>query len=69
MDIKFDIITRENWGMIEELEDKIIFNATPVDIKTENYLVDGRPFTDDGKKMALYQAKEQFKIYTGVQID
>jgi shikimate 5-dehydrogenase len=69
MDIKFDIITRENWGMIEELEDKIIFNATPVDIKTENYLVDGRPFTDDGKKMALYQSKEQFKIYTGVQID
>ena len=69
MDIKFEIITRENWNIIEELEDKIIFNATPVDIKTDNFLIDGRPHTDTGKEMALYQAKEQFKIYTGVQID
>lgn len=69
MDIKFSIITRENWNTIEELNDKILFNATPVDIKTDNFLIDGRPHTDTGKEMALYQAKEQFKIYTGVQID
>jgi len=67
--IGFEIITRENWNIIEELEDKIIFNATPVDIETDNFLIDGRPHTDTGREIALFQAKEQFKIYTGVEID
>ena len=69
MDIGFEVITRENWNIIEELEDKIIFNATPVDVNTDNFLIDGRPHTDAGREIALYQAKEQFKIYTGVEID
>ena len=69
MDIKFNIITRKDWRLIDKLNDKVLFNATPVDIKTDNFLIDGRPHTDTGKEMALYQAKEQFKIYTGVQID
>ena len=85
MNIKFSIITRKNWRLIEELDDKILFNATPVHVKSNrkmynwapdgsgcsisgSLVVDGRPFTDDGKEMALYQAKEQFKIYTGVNI-
>ena len=69
MDIGFEVITRENWNIIEELEDKIIFNATPVDVNTDNFLIDGRPHTDTGREIAMYQAKEQFKIYTGVEID
>ena len=69
MDIGFEVITRENWNIIEELKDKIIFNATPVDINTDNFLIDGQPHTDTGREIALYQAKEQFKIYTGVEID
>jgi len=69
MDIGFEVITRENWNILEELEDKIIFNATPVDVNTDNFLIDGRPHTDAGREIALYQAKEQFKIYTGVKID
>ena len=69
MDIGFEVITRENWNIIEELEDKIIFNATPVDVNTDNFLIDGRPHTDTGREITMYQAKEQFKIYTGVEID
>jgi|TARA_B110000977_G_C10930261_1_gene436771 shikimate 5-dehydrogenase len=69
MDIGFEVITRENLNILEELEDKIIFNATPVDVNTDNFLIDGRPHTDAGREIALYQAKEQFKIYTGVKID
>jgi shikimate 5-dehydrogenase len=69
MNIGFEVITRENWNILEELEDKIIFNATPVDVNTDNFLIDGRPHTDAGREIALYQAKEQFKIYTGVKID
>ena len=86
MNIKFSIITRKNWRLIEELDDKILFNATPVHVKSNrkmynwasdgsgcsisgNLVVDGRPHTDTGREIALYQAKEQFKIYTGVEID
>ena len=69
MDIGFEVITRENWNILEELEDKIIFNATPVDVNTDNFLIDGRPHTDTGREITMYQAKEQFKIYTGVEID
>ena len=69
MGIRFEVITRENWNIIEELEDKIIFNATPVDVNTDNFLIDGRPHTDTGREITMYQAKEQFKIYTGVEID
>ena len=86
MDIKFSIITRKNWRLIEELDDKILFNATPVHVESNrkiynwapdgsgysisgNLVVDGRPTSDAGREIALYQAKEQFKIYTGVEID
>ena len=86
LDIKFSIITRKNWRLIEELDDKILFNATPVHVESNremynwapdgsgcsisgNLVVDGRPHTDTGREIALYQAKEQFKIYTGVEID
>ena len=86
MDIKFSIITRKNWRLIDELDDKILFNATPVHVESNrkmynwapdgsgcsisgNLVVDGRPTSDAGREIALYQAKEQFKIYTGVEID
>ena len=86
MNIKFSIITRKNWRLIEELDDKILFNATPVHVESNremynwapdgsgcsisgNLVVDGRPHTDTGREIALFQAKEQFKIYTGVEID
>jgi hypothetical protein len=72
--------------LIEELDDKILFNATPVYVESNrkiynwapdgsgysisgNLVVDGRPTSDSGREIALYQAKEQFKIYTGVEID
>ena len=69
MDIGFDIITRRNWKSMFNLNGKVLFNATPVNIETDNLVVDGRPHTESGKEIALYQAKEQFKIYTGVEID
>ena len=69
MDIKLSIITRKNWRLIDELDDTVLFNATPINIKTNNLLIDGRPYTDTGREIALYQAKEQFKIYTGIEID
>jgi shikimate dehydrogenase len=67
LNIDYKIITRENWNILFELKNQIIFNATPVDITTNNTLIDGRPFTKAGKAIALIQAMEQFKIYTGIE--
>lgn len=63
MNIPFYIIDRKEWNKIPELKG-VIFNATPVDIITNEILIDGRPFTEQGKQIALLQAEEQYKIYT-----
>ena len=69
MDIEYKIINRKNWNLINELKNKTIVNATPLDlINTKNKIYDFRPHKDQGKKVSLYQAKEQFKIYTGQEI-
>jgi len=66
LDINYNIITRQNWNNITGTTN-IIFNATPIDVVFSN-LIDGRPFTDQGKIIAKLQAKEQFYIYTGIKI-
>ena len=66
----YTVITRSSWNLIDTLKDKILFNATPVDIISEdNKIIDGRPFTEEGKQIALEQAKNQFKIYTGIDYE
>lgn len=62
ININYKIITRENWSILETT-DKLIFNATPVELLNKN-LIDGRPFSRDGKIIANFQAEEQFKLYT-----
>ena len=61
LNIKFDLITRENWDELDN-HDQIVFNATPTEIERKN-IIDGRPHTKSGKEMALLQAKEQYQIY------
>lgn len=63
--ISYKVITRENWGEVYDLEG-YVFNATPIDIVTKGFLFDGRPNAMAGKVIAGIQAREQFKIYTGI---
>jgi shikimate dehydrogenase len=70
LEFNYKIITRKNWYTIDQLENKFLFNATPLEINTKkNTLIDGRPFTNSGKKIAVYQSIEQFKLYTGVDYE
>jgi shikimate dehydrogenase len=68
LNINYDIIVRENWNKIAELTN-VIFNATPVNVQTKGFLIDGRPFTETGKYIASLQAKEQFYLYTGIKYE
>lgn len=63
--IPYQVITRKNWDKVYDLKG-YVFNATPVDINTKGYLIDGRPFTNQGKIIARLQAEEQYKIYTNI---
>lgn len=66
LNIDTEIINRKNWNKLITLKG-IIFNATPIEIHTDQILIDGRPFTEEGKQIALLQAEEQYKIYTNEQ--
>lgn len=62
LDINFKVITRENWNLVEHVNGTV-FNATPVEVSVKGNLIDGRPFTVTGKKIAALQAYEQYKLY------
>lgn len=64
-DIPYQVITRKDWDKVYDLKG-YVFNTTPIDIATKGYLIDGRPFTDQGKIIAKLQAEEQYKIYTSL---
>lgn len=69
MNLTYDIIKRSNWSDITNLkENDIVFNATPIDISSNGMLIDGRPFTEQGKEIANYQAIEQFYLYTSIKL-
>ena len=70
LDIKYTIITRDTWSLIDTLKNETLFNATPIDVvATDNKVIDGRPFTPIGKRIAFEQAKAQFKLYTGIDYE
>lgn len=66
--VPFKVVERKNWGSVRNL-DGYIFNATPIDVETKGYLIDGRTSHNDGLEISKYQAFEQFKIYTGIEYD
>lgn len=63
--IPYQVITRKDWDRVYDLKG-YIFNATPTDVNTKGNLIDGRPFTSQGKIIARLQAEEQYKIYTSL---
>jgi shikimate 5-dehydrogenase len=63
--INYTVIERKDWGKVYDIEG-YVFNATPIDVVTKGTLIDGRPHTDTGKIISRLQAKEQFKLYTGI---
>jgi shikimate 5-dehydrogenase len=56
------------WQVLNAVEGKLIYNCTPARdllLKNSNVFVDGNVGTETGRCLALWQAKEQFELYTG----
>jgi shikimate 5-dehydrogenase len=70
LNLNFEIIDRKNWYKLSKLKNKWIFNATPIKINVvDNTVIDGRPFTQEGKIISYNQSIQQFKLYTGINYD
>lgn len=68
--ISYSILLRTDIEKINDVSGEYFINATPADIKSnKNTIIDGRPFTEEGKMIANLQAKEQFKLYTGIKLN
>jgi shikimate 5-dehydrogenase len=65
-EIEFSVLSRPDTIP----KNSVIFNATPIEIASENtHVIDGRPTTETGKQIFLEQAKLQYKLYTGVEYE
>lgn len=68
--IAYKTITRSNWSELDSIKESTIINCTPVDItftSKDNLLIDFRVGTEYGDILHKHQAKEQFKLYTGLE--
>jgi shikimate dehydrogenase len=67
--VKFVILNRQMINNVFKYTDKIIFNCTPVDLDVKNNTyIDCLVDTPTGHEFFVYQAREQFKLYTGYEL-
>ena len=64
-------ITRTEWELLPKLKNSFIFNCTPVSLTLDesNTYVDCLVGTKTGNELHFFQAKNQFKIYTGKEYE
>lgn len=69
--IEFYSVTRRNWDQLKTFNKETIFNCTPVNIDNFNFssLIDLNIGYVFGDLLHSFQAKEQFKLYTGIEYD
>lgn len=68
--IEYNIIERKDTEIIFNTIDEIFINATPAEFTSAyNRVIDLRPQMHYGKMVAEFQAKHQFKIYTGIDYE
>lgn len=65
-----NVITRQNWGSIDNIREGVIFNCTPVEninVNKDVVFIDCLINTRSGQELSLLQASKQFKLYTGFE--
>ena len=63
-------ILRENWDTLNELQNSIVYNCTPVEniqLPDGNRFIDCIVKTETGRQLAKLQASYQFELYTGLE--
>ena len=69
--MSYEVLTRENWSLLNDIKDSVIYNCTPVEnieVDDSNVFIDCLVNTFTGYKLATIQALHQFKLYTNREI-
>lgn len=66
-----NFITRDNWAELDSVRNAVVFNCTPVPVSphASNVYINADVNSETGRKLAVWQAAEQFKLYTGKVLD
>lgn len=68
--LKSIVIGRNSWDLLEDLKECFIYNCTPLDLthlSNNNTFLDCRIDTPTGDELYNFQARAQFKLYTGIE--
>ena len=68
LNLDYTLITRDNWDMIGDIRNSVVYNCTPisVDIDKYNTYINSNVKSETGLRLATLQASKQFKLYTGL---
>jgi len=71
LNMEFTNVTRNNWNMISDIKNSIVYNCTPLEqlpnLSPNNIFIDCIVTTETGRKLAAMQASHQFKLYTKLE--
>jgi len=71
LEMSYEVITRESWGLLDQIKDSVIYNCTPVEnieVDDSNVFIDCITSTFTGYKLATIQALHQFTLYTKIEV-
>jgi len=70
MGLSYSIFDRTNITNIDDKNNEIFINATPIEILSKNNkIIDLRPHTEYGRMVSKFQAIHQFKLYTEIDYE
>lgn len=69
LNLDYTLITRDNWDMIGDIRNSVVYNCTPisVDINEYNTYINSDVKSETGLRLATLQASKQFELYTGLE--
>ena len=69
LNLDYTLITRDNWDMIGDIRNSVVYNCTPisVDIDKYNTYINSNVKSETGLRLATLQASKQFELYTGLK--
>lgn len=69
LNLDYTLITRDNWDMIGDIRNSVVYNCTPisVDINEYNTYINSDVKSETGLRLATLQASKQFELYTGLK--
>ena len=69
LNLDYTLITRDNWDMIGDIRNSVVYNCTPISVEIDKYntYINSNVKSETGLRLATLQASKQFELYTGLK--